>query len=415
MTVIGLVGLLAAAAGCGGGPPSSSVPPATPGGPPAGALRVQVSGGEGEVKAVATMVAAFEAAHAGVDVTLVPVANQSEHLAKLTAAFAGQDPPDVFLLNYRRFGLFAERGVVAPPTGVDRAAYFTAPLEAFTVDGTLQCLPQNASSSVVYVNPALFARAEVALPPYDWTTAQALDTARALQRAGVEAWGAEPGTRLVAPFVWSAGGDVVDDEAAPTTTRYATDEGRRALQLLLDLQATGVDATERAAEAVEDRFARGDLAMFYDSRRAVPGLRKAGLTFDVRPLPRDVSSTSLLASDAYCVAKASKNLAAAHAFAAFAAGPVGGRVLAETGRTVPSLRALATDPAFLAPDRSPASAQVFVDQIDNLRRLPNVAVEDEAEEAVDEVLDQVFAGRMGVGDGASRADEAAARVYSQAR
>lgn len=399
-------------AACGGGTVTPSAPVD---GALSGALRVQVSGGEGEVKAVATMVAAFESAYTGVDVTLVPVANQGEHLAKLTAAFAGQDPPDVFLLNYRRFGLFAERGVVAPPTGVDRAAYFPAPLDAFTVGGELQCLPQNASSSVVYVNPALFAEAGVALPPEEWTSAQALESARALQRGGVEAWGAEPGTRLVAPFVWSAGGDVVDDQDVPTTTRYATPEGQRALQLLLDLQATGVDATERAAEGPDDRFARGALAMFYDSRRAVPALRKAGLAFDVRPLPRDVASTSLLASDAYCVAKASKNLAAAHAFAAFAAGPVGGKVLAETGRTVPSLRALADDPAFLAPDRSPASAQVFVDQIAGLRRLPNVAVEDEAEEAVDEVLEQVFAGRMTVADGARRADEAAARVYSQAR
>ena len=75
-------------------------------------------------------------------------------------AFAGGAPPDVFLLNYRRLGPFVDRGVVAPArAGADRRGrLLPATVEAFTYDGELACLPQNVSSSVAYVNPALFAR-----------------------------------------------------------------------------------------------------------------------------------------------------------------------------------------------------------------------------------------------------------------
>ena len=100
-------------------------------------------------------------------------------------------------------------------------------------------------------------------------------------------------------------------------------------------------------------------------------------------------------------------------FVQFAAGPQGGAVLAESGRTVPVLKELASSPVFLAPDKQPASSQVWLDIIPELRRLPNVAPQDEAEEAADDLLEQYFAGKAGLDETVDEIGRATARVYGQ--
>jgi multiple sugar transport system substrate-binding protein len=359
-----------------------------------GTIRVQAAGGEGELNALRDMIAAFEAAYAGAKVEFTGLAEQGEHISKLGTSFAGGNPPDVFLLNYRRFGRFAAQGVIDPPTA-STDGFYPQPLEAFTVDGRLLCLPQNISSTVVYYNKALFTQAGVAVPKAGWTLADLKSTAAALAAKKVKTIGFETGFRSVPPFVWALGGDVVDDLAKPTRITLDTPPGREALAYLKGLlDAGGVNATDAAAASAEVRFAQGTLAMFLDSRRAVPAFRKAtGLDFDVAPLPKGTTSATLLASDAYCVAKASKNAALAHAFAEFAVGPHGGGVLAESGRTVPSLRSLAESAAFLAPGKKPASSQVWLDVADDVRRLPNVAQWNEAEGTASDALEQYFAGK----------------------
>jgi multiple sugar transport system substrate-binding protein len=411
--------LLAAACGHGADDPTAAGQPSpTQAGSSAalsGSLRIQAAGGEGELKALQEVVAAFEAANPRLTVDFTGVAEQGDHLAKLTAGFAAGNAPDAFLLNYRRVGAFLERQVVDPvrTSGVDVADFYKAPVAAFSRGGTLQCLPQNASSSVVYVNETLFAKAGVPLPSADWTADDLLKTAGALAAKGVESIAFEPGTRTVAPFVWSAGGEYVDSTDRPTRITLGSPEARSALELLTQLQRSGFDARQRAAEDPQDAFGAGHVAMLVDSRRAVPGLRKAGVAFDVRPLPKGAAgSVSLLASDGWCVSKASKNLDAAHAFAAFTVGDGGGTVLAESGRSVPVSKALAQSPAFLAAHKAPETAQVFLDSIGTLRRLPNVANQNEAEGAADDLLEQYFAGKLPLAELVQEVDRATAAAYA---
>lgn len=405
--------LLAAAVACSNG----AGPPATPGSTTlSGAIRVQLSGGEGEIKAAQNLVDAFVAAHPGTKVTLIPVAAASEHIAKLTASFVAGNAPDVFLINYRRFGSFAKAGVIDPADATKAAALYPSTVAAFTKDGTLFCLPQNASNMVVYVNTALFSRAGVALPKPGWTWDDLLATATALHGKGVESIGFDTSLIRLAPFVWSNGGEIVDDPDAPTKVTLDGTPAREAIQLLLDLQRTGLDATQRAAQGPEDAFTAGKVAMLLDSRRAVPGFRSTeGLDFDVAPVPTKRSSVSVLHADGYCVTKSSKNTALGHAFAEYAVSTAGATVLAKSGRTVPSIKALAESPVFLDPAAEPKSSRVFVDAIPTLRRLPSVPGWNEAEEVTEEILTQLFAGRLTVDAAISRIAADTARALAQAR
>jgi multiple sugar transport system substrate-binding protein len=154
----------------------------------AGPLRVQVSGEAEETAVYDTVVEAFEDANPSIDVTLVKVADKDDHLAKLTTAFAAGRGPDVFLVNFREYSQFVSRGAVEPfgphtdDAGVTVDDYFPQPIEAFTYDEVLQCMPQNISSLVVYINRELFERASIPEPRGEWSWEEFRRTAIDLTR-----------------------------------------------------------------------------------------------------------------------------------------------------------------------------------------------------------------------------------------
>jgi multiple sugar transport system substrate-binding protein len=214
----------------------------------------------------------------------------------------------------------------------------------------------------------------------------------------------EPGIVRASAFVWSAGGEVVDRTDDPTRLTLDTPAARRGLQRLLDLRADGLSpsAEEAAARSLEERFVDGTVAMFMGSRREVPGFRTIeGFRWDVAPFPRAERDVSVLHSDAYCVAKEA-DAEAAHAFVAYAAGPKGQRLLAHSGRTVPSRTAVSNSPAFLDRSRPPVSSQVFLDAIPRLKRLPSDARWTEAEDAADLALERAYYGDLSLDEALER-------------
>ncbi|MFC7615048.1 ABC transporter substrate-binding protein [Actinokineospora soli] len=334
----------------------------------------------------------------------------------MSTAFASGDAPDVFLINYREYAPFAQRGATDPVgpmlerEGVDLTAYYEQPLRAFTYDGALHCMPQNISSLVVYWNRGLFEKSGVDAPKPGWTWDQFVATARELTRDGVKGVGIDSSITRMAPFIWSNGGTIVDSDTAPTRTTLHEPAARGALQKVVDLIGTGATPTkdQLAAQGLPEQFMTGKVAMFLSSRVEVPALREQrGLDFDVAGLPVMGSPASVLHSDAYCVANTSPNKAAAAKFIAYAIGQQGQTITALGGRTVPSLRSVADSPAFLSPTRAPASSKVFLDAIPQLRHTPVTPSWPEVEDVIGTQLQRVFE------DGVPL-DEALAEIRSQA-
>jgi multiple sugar transport system substrate-binding protein len=403
-----LLVLLTGCTRCGGGGAGGAGAGDGGGAPGAQALTLQVFGDPVEVQAYRDLVAGFTRAHPGAQVELVPVGNQREHMTRLVTAFSGGRPPDLFVLNYRRFGQLAERGVLEPlgPLVEARGAlpladFYPQALEAFRLGGAQVCLPQNVSSLVVYYNRALLQQAGLAAPAAGWTWEAMLGAAKALTRdtdgdgvADVHGLGVEPTLARLAPFVWQAGGDVVNNVQTPRVLRLRATESREALRFVHALRHThGVTPPLEAvrSEDLETRFARGRLGMLLHSRRLTATLREVqGLEWDVAPLPVHRQAASLLHADAYCLARASPARELALRFVEYALGPEGAGLLARSGRTVPSRRSVAESPAFLDPSQPPASARVFLDAIPQLRRLPNIAVWNEVETRLDGVVEEWY-------------------------
>jgi multiple sugar transport system substrate-binding protein len=336
-------------------------------------ITVMVSGDSEEIAAYRAVVDAFDASQAEIDAELLPFAERDELIARLSTSVAGGEPPDLFLMNYRYYGQYAARGALEPVglylegSGAFSADdFFDTAMTPFEWDGEQMCLPQNVSSLVVYYNADLFEAAEAPLPTEGWTWDDMVSTAGSLTRdddgdgtIDIYGLGVDPEIIRIAPFVWSNGGTLVDDEAAPT--QFALDASAVvAMQRFFDLRTVqGVTPTDEEAEAedLESRFINGRLAMLMESRRVVPTFRTIdAFAWDVAGLPSLGSPASVLHSDAYCMTAGSDHKDAAWSFMEFALGPEGQRIASEAGRTVPSLRSVANSEAFLDPDALPAHA-----------------------------------------------------------
>jgi multiple sugar transport system substrate-binding protein len=372
-------------------------------GEPAGrtSIRVQVSGEPEETAVYAAVATAYTNAHPGTKVEVVEVPEKSDHLARLSTSFAAGNPPEVFLVNFREYAQFVARGAIEPAgplleeRGLDVGDYFPQPVDAFTYDGALQCMPQNVSSLVVYYNSGLFADRGVPAPRPGWTFEDFVRTARQLTdpKAGLHGVGLSADLIRLAPFVWSAGGDIVDDTNRPTAFTLDTPQARVGVDAVVGLVRDGLVPSEEdiAAQNLQTRFVTGKLGMLLSSRREVPTLREVeGLEWNVASLPVIDKPASILHSDAYCISAGGGDVKAAADFVSFAVGQQGQTIAALGGRTVPSLKAVADSPAFLDPSRAPESSQVFLDAIPLIRRTPVTPSWPEIEDIAAEQLTRAF-------------------------
>jgi multiple sugar transport system substrate-binding protein len=115
------------------------------------------------------------------------------------------------------------------------------------------------------------------------------------------------------------------------------------------------------------------------------------------------------------MAAASSRKDAAWSFIEFALGPEGQRVVARTGRTVPSLIAVSRSPVFLDASTRPRNARAFLDGIPAIRRVPSISTWPEIEDAVDPILERAME-QQGIPaiDVARQIDEATRPLFARA-
>jgi len=400
----GIIVLCALAmAGCGGESGASKSE-----GKESGEVSFMVFGDPEEIQAYRDVIAAYENEQPDVDVKMIEASDRDDLIARLSTSFAGGTPPDLFLLNYRFYGQFAARDVLEPIEDrvddsdlFEQDDFYEEAMNAFRFNDELTCLPQNISSLVVYYNKDLFQKADVALPKDGWKWDDMVAAAKKLTKdengdgkAEVYGLGIEASLIRLAPFVWSAGGDLVDNTKSPKHFTLETDEAQLALERFLQLHVVDkVTPGEEEVEAEDDetRFQNGRMAMVLSSRRSTPTFRTIQkFDWDVAPLPQHAEQAGILHSDAYCLTKASDNKDAAWSFMEFALGPEGAPIVAKSGRTVPSLKEVAESDAFLDPTAKPANSQVFLDTIPVIQQVPSISTWPEIEDAAEPILEEAY-------------------------
>jgi len=382
-------------------------------------ISFMVFGDPAEFNAYQELVNAFHEKHPEIEVELIHVPSQGDYRTRLATDFAAGTPPDVTLMNYRRYAAFATEGQLEPvgpyldeSEVISEEDFYPVALQGFIWDGELMCLPQNLSSLVIYYNEDLFDAAGIPYPADKWSWDEFLAAAQALTQdtdgdGVIDQYGVgiSPELQRLAPFVWQNGGVIVDDDAQPRRTTLARPPSLEAFQWFVDLrQEHGVVPTreEEASQDSESRFIDGTVGMFFNSRRGTPTYREIeSFSWDVAPLPSGEESASILHSDGYCLSAATENKDAAWTFIEFANSVEGQTIVAGSGRTVPSLIEVAESEAFLDPTQAPSRSQVFLDAMDIMHLVPVLSTWNEIESTANEEIERAFYGDITVEEAAN--------------
>jgi len=232
----------------------------------------------------------YLARHPGLQLVRHPITPGGEYRGALLTALAGDDPPDVFLLDDEDMPRVVDRGValdLAPylaRIGVDPARYDPTLVAVFRRGAGLYGLPRGYTPVVVAYNKDLLDRAAIPYPTDDWTWDDFFHVAKQLTRdidgdGLVDQWGSAFDRRLALwlPWIWAGGGDVLCADGRRASGCLDSRATVEALRWYAGWVSAGIapripDARD-APGGIARLFASGRLALMTTGHWAVPGLR----------------------------------------------------------------------------------------------------------------------------------------------
>lgn len=392
VAIVASVSALALTAACSGGDPKATPTPSpTPSGPTL--LTFAVYGPPQVVTAYTKIASDFSADHPDIVVNIRPYSTAAEAKAALDKQLAAGDPPDAFLAPQTDLAALVAAKAVRPldellgEREVDFGDGFQRDaLQAYSADNGLQCMPVDVSPLVVYYNTTLVNLAALTDPGRQPITSDSGWKLDKFALAAQQAIGARPGVRgvyvapdltQVAPFIWSGGGELVNNADEPTSLTLSDSSSAAAIEKLLEVvrnpQLT-FTAQQIAKRSALQRFKAGKLAMMLGFRDLTPELRaQENLSFDVMPLPRVGSKATVGDSRGLCLAEASEHPEKTADFLAYAVSNDAQAQLAATGYVVPTNTDVANSEVFLQPGEYPANAQVFNAGVRSIRTFPSAS------------------------------------------
>jgi multiple sugar transport system substrate-binding protein len=369
-------------------------------------LTLGVNGTEDELAAYTAVSEIFDSLY---DPATVEVENWDTSADMMSAIKDGEDVPDVFLVNRDDLATLQDQHLIQPvdalldARGVDFGdGYSRDALQAFSAEDRLQCMPYGISPMVIYYNTRLvdFDRMEkrgLEFPAEReaWTFEMFTAAAQFASRPSGGAKGVyiEPGVRTLAPFVSSGGGQVFDDEDAPTSLAFSDGDSVEAIERTLEVLRR--PQLTLSKKQIEQRtplqwFERGELGMIAGYRRLVPQLRQVhGLDFDVISMPILDGLATTGDNTGLCMsADAVSTPAAADLMVHLLGTPAVERVV-RAGYLVPANSEVALSEEFLQPGRLPEHSSVFNNSVRAIQMPPLLSVWPELERAVAPELHQL--------------------------
>jgi ABC-type glycerol-3-phosphate transport system substrate-binding protein len=201
----------------------------------------------------------------------------ADYFQAITVAAAGNDLPDVMMVDQPWSSILAEQGLATPldsfisadsladivPYGVQGATY----------EGQMWSLPYEETAAAIWYNVAAFEAAGVPLPSDSaddpWTYSEFMETAQALTQdtdgdgqidkfAFTDCFLGHSEVNTVAPFVWSLGGEFVSPDGT-TTEGYVNSPA--AVEAFEDYLGLFEVSPSQPLPNIVEAFATGQVAM----------------------------------------------------------------------------------------------------------------------------------------------------------
>lgn len=384
-----------------------------------------------ELQANQALVTEFEQAHPGVKVRIQNVPGSREAMQKLQTMFSAGEPPDVMSLHGAYYLPFASKGVladleplIAQDPDFDLSDFYPRLVELCRWQGKLYSLPRYTSVLALFYNKAKFDAAGLAYPGSQspWTWERYLALCKQLTRdtngdGTPDEWGAYIDfwdTRLY-PWLWQNGADIMNAER----TRCTLDSPAaiEALTFVRDLRHRhGVCPPTTAGERNEglNMLMQEKVAMFMTGPWDVQTLlQKPTLQWDVAPLPARKRAATLLGTENYAIAAASKHPQEAWELYKFLLSAHSQEFMAEKLDKMPSRKSVAEGPYLTAPTKY--SRQVFVDALSYAQAVPNIPEWDEVAHYVKDAFDRIWVGTQSVEEALRQATREVNEALAKAR
>ena len=237
-------------------------------------------------------VAAYEASHAGIDITVTGIPFSDEGLARLDTSIAAGTGPDIFRIASDRLPGYGAQGVLSPIdeylTDDDRADIIPNLLEGVAYQGDHLAWPQWVPPIGFYVNNSLIEAAGETVPSETWTVDEFVELATNVSGDGVFGFATYMGAASVneLTLLYNQGATVLSEDASAYTLNGP--EGVKGLQTLVDLFAAGAmppDSTTLALADIEQGFIDGRFAIMTAGSGSIANLKANNIEFTILPPP----------------------------------------------------------------------------------------------------------------------------------
>ncbi|MFR9674364.1 sugar ABC transporter substrate-binding protein [Streptomyces sp. TR06-5] len=345
-----------------------------------------------EGKHLQTLGDEFEKQHPNITVEVTPVGWDVVH-QKLVSAVAADELPDMAQMGSTMMGEFIALDALEPVDAktFDKADFFPAAWEGNVSDGETYGVPWYVDTRVLYYRTDLAKKAGVDEAPKTWKDMHGLaeayrnkaDTARGayLQPSDLGTW------QTWVPFLYSAGGRLLDDEGRPALNSPEAVEALEAYGSYFD---TGLSqkSSPPGYDVVKD-FGSGRAPMFISGPWVVRNISDQQPQIDgkwsVAALPAGKSSTSFVGGSSLVTFSSSAHKAAAEKFTAFLTGAEKQADWYTMSRSLPANKAAWDKPAMAkAPYR-----EVFEKQLQGSLPVPPLEKWEEFAAKIDEGVAKV--------------------------
>lgn len=363
----------------------ASAPAASTGGEAASSGPVTITwalwGGPEEVASHQRVADAFMKEHPEIK---VEIWNQpwDDYFTKIQALWASGDAkviPDVAFLwptpKYAAEGVLENLQPFIEKSGYKLDDYWPGLLESGSYQGDVYGFPRDIDVGLLYYNKDLFDKAGVEYPTDKWTwddlkaAAEKLtekDASGSVTRYGLAADAAGGANGKAVKFIFQNGGSLLDDPVNPSKCTLADPASIAGVEFLADLMKNGfamppADLNQAGGDTAV--FQSGQAAMIVQNSSRISAFNKAGMNYDVAPVPIPAGGRRANAAGgaAWVMSSASNNKDAAWTFIEWLQSTNGGeKIYTEAGEIFPALQSTASSPAFLNPEQKPTNRQAFI-------------------------------------------------------
>ncbi len=371
---------------------AAQAPAVSPAASVGGTLTVWAMGNEGvELK---TLGEAFMKDNPGTTVNVTPV-DWGQAVAKLQTAIAGHQTPDVSQMGTDMMGQFAAtKALEAVPANFEPTAYFDSAWNTNIVDGTVYGVPWYVETRLLYYRTDIAGKAGITAPPATWDELTAMATA--MQSKGKAKWGISLGTKNwqeYVPFLWSNGGDIMDDAGKFTLNSPQAVEALTTYQSFFKDGLTPKTVPE--GFDITPAFVAGTHPMFFSGPWHIGLIDQAGGAdlkgkWAIAPIPSKASSTSFVGGSNLVVYKDSKNKDLAWKFVQYLSDPKTQVAWYGQVTDLPAVKVAWDDPTL----KSDENVAKFGEQLKSTKAQPAIATWSEISSAINAALEKLTTGSM---------------------